>query len=135
PARQGRASGALPRARGSDAREARATARIPRRERALAGRRRAADRARLREAPREDQDTSRLRAAADRAAALAPASALPAGQRRPLRPRVRGVHALHLADPPLPRPARPPRDQRGAAEEALPAFRLELGGARRALVD
>ena len=45
PARQGGSSCALPRARGPDAREARATAGVPRRERALAGRRRAAERA------------------------------------------------------------------------------------------
>ena len=71
----------------------------------------AADYAKLLDA---DQRPARLRAAADRAAALAVAGAVPARQRRPLRPRVRGVRALHLADPPLSRPARAPRDQGGA---------------------
>ena len=45
----------------------------------------------------------------DAAAALAQAGALRAGQPRPLRPRQPGVPALHLADPPLPRPRDPPQ--------------------------
>ena len=54
-------------------------------------------------------------AAADDPAALAEAGGLHAAQRRPLRPRLRGLRALHLADPALPGPAGAPRDQ-GAAE-------------------
>ncbi len=61
------------------------------------------DGVRLREAAAADQGPPRLRAAADGAAALAAAGAVPAGQRRPLRPLLRGLRALHVADPPLSR--------------------------------
>ena len=43
---------------------------------------------------------------------------VPPGQRRPLRPLVRGLRALHVADPPLSRPARPSRDQGRARRHA-----------------
>ena len=109
--RAAQASRALPRARGPDAGEARRAARFPRELRAVAAGRRRPDRVRLRAAAARDQGSSRLRAAADGAAALAAAGALPARQRRPLRPLVRGVRALHVADPPLSGPSRPPRDQ------------------------
>ena len=121
-------SGALPRARGADAREARAAARIPRRERALAGRRRrAARRWTTRSSSTKIKRAARLRAAADGAAALAAAGALPARQRRPLRPRLRGLRALHVADPPLSRPAGAPRDQGVLQKQALPAGRARPG--------
>ena len=76
-----------------------------------------------------------LRPAADRAAALAVAGAVPARQRRPLRPRLRGVHALHVADPPLSRPARASRDQGRARGQALHAVGHDVGATRRAHVD
>ena len=88
----------------------------------------------LREAARPDPRPARFRAAADGAAALAVAGALPPGQRRPLRPRLRRVRAFHLADPPLSRPARPSRDQGRARRQALYAEGLDVGGARRALL-
>ena len=51
---------------------------------------------------------------ADRAAALAAAGRVQPGERRPLRTGVRGLHALHLADPALSRSARASRHQGGA---------------------
>ena len=50
------------------------------------------------------------RGARERDHPLAAAGALPAAQHRSLRPRPRGVCPLHFADPPLPGPARAPRD-------------------------
>ena len=98
--------------------------------RARAARRRRADGGRLREAAAADQGSSRLRAAADGAAALAAAGAVQPGQRRPLRPRVRGLHALHVADPPLSRSGGASRDQGGAGRPGVQAGRhvwSELG--------
>ncbi len=115
--RAAQAPGALPRPRGTDAGEARRAARFPRELRAVAAGRRRPDGVRLRAAAAADQGSARLRAAADGAAALAAAGAVPPGQRRPLRPLLRGVRALHLADPPLSRSARAPRDQGGAREQ------------------
>ena len=125
------ASGAVPRARGPDAGEAGGAARFPRELRpVLAGRRRS-DRDRLREAAAPDQGPARLRAVADGAPALAAAGALPAGQRRALRAFLRGVCALHLADPPLSGPPRASRDQGGARRRRVQARRSVVGGARR----
>ena len=61
----------------------------------------AADYAKLLDAAR---DAHRLRPPADGAAALALAGAVPSRQRGPLRPRLRGLRAFHLAHPPLSRP-------------------------------
>ena len=131
------ASGALPRARRAAARKARGAARLPRElaRCTLAGgdEPTAADYAKL---LLQIQRPPRLRAAADGAAALAVAGAVPAGQRRPFRPRLRGLRAFHVADPPLSRPARPPRDQGGARRQATtsPAG-TSWERARRALLD
>ncbi len=123
-----RAPGALPRARGPDAREARAAEGVPRRLRAGAA---AAATTRRRRTTRSCccgiKDRPDYRAAADRAAALAAAGAVPAGQRRPLRPVVRGLRPLHLADPALSGPRRPPRDPGGAGRRAVPARRAPRG--------
>ena len=92
----------------------------------LPGRRRS-DSLRLRAIAAEDQGSSRLRVAADGAAALASAGAISAGQRRPLRAVVRGLRALHVADPPLSRPAGAPRDQGGAREARATSRRARRG--------
>ncbi len=126
--------GALSRARGTDAGKARGAPRFPRELRAVAPGRRRPDGVGLCEAPAPNQGPSRLRAAADGAAALAAAGALSPRQRRTLRPFLRGVCALHLADPPLSRPARPSRDQGGAREDAVSPLGRELGRARQALL-
>ena len=44
----------------------------------------------------------------DRDAALVEPGGVQRRQQRPLRPELRGIHPLHLADPALPRPADPP---------------------------
>ena len=96
------AAGALSRARGPDAREARAAARSSSAAAALTlGGGDEPTAIGLREAADRHPGAARLRAAADGAAALAAAGAVPPGQRRPLRPLLRGLRALHLADPPL----------------------------------
>ena len=107
----GKACGAVPRARSSAARQAGGAPRFPGDLRAAPGGRRGADRRRLRETARQRARACRLRPAADGAVALAVAGAVPPRQRGPLRPRLRRVHALHVADPPLSGPARPSRDQ------------------------
>ena len=55
------------------------------------------------------------------AAALDAAGDLHADQQRPLRPGLRGLHALHQPDPALPRPAGAPRDQGDPGQRPLPA--------------
>ena len=75
---------------------------------------------------------ARLSAAADGAAALAAAGGLQPGERRPLRSGLRGLHALHLADPALSRSARASRHQGGAREQTYAA--RQLGRAGRALL-
>ena len=71
--------------------------------------------------------------AADDPAALAQAGGVQPEQRRPLRPRLRRLRALHLADPALPGPARAPRDQ-GACLRASSMPGSRLGSARAALL-
>ena len=126
--RAAQAPGALPRARRPDAREARGAARFPRELRAArcpaATTRPPRDYAKL---LLRIKRPPRLRAAADGAAALAAAGALPAGQRRPLRPLLRGLRALHVADPPLSRSARPSRDQGRARRQRVQARRACRG--------
>ena len=112
---------------GPDAGETRGAPRFPRELRAVAARRRCPDGVRLREAAPEDQGPPRLCAAADGAAALAAAGALPARQRRPLRPFVRGLCALHVADPALSRSARASRDQGGARASASTSLAAHRG--------
>ena len=73
----------------------------------------------LREAARARERPARRAAHADGHAALAAAGGVQPRQRRPFRARLRVVHAFHLADPALSGPARAPRDQGFAAEEAL----------------
>ena len=55
----------------------------------------------------------------------------PSNEHRPLRPRVRGLHALHEPDPPLSRPAGAPRDQGAAREPALSDRRPTRRASRR----
>ena len=55
------------------------------------------------------------------------AGAIPARQRRPLRPRLRRLRALHVADPALSGSARAPRDQGGAGGQALHSRRAHRG--------
>ena len=100
---------------GPDAREARGAARVSQGLRAAARRRRHAAREGLREAARAHQGPPGRAAAADGHAALAAAGGVQPRQRRPLRARLRVVHAFHLADPALSRSAGAPRDQGGAA--------------------
>ena len=75
-----------------------------------------------------------LRAAADRAAALAAAGALPARQRRPFRPLLRGLRALHVAHPPVSGSRRPSRHQGRACPPRVQARRHVVERARRALL-
>ena len=105
------ASFAVPRARRPDAREEDAAAELPARtrprlehQRRSEARRVPGDRARDQGPPRRDADPHD-------AAALDAAGDLHRHQQRPLRACVRGLHALHEPDPPLPRSARAPRDQ------------------------
>ncbi len=113
------AARALPRPRGAHAREARGAALDAQGLRAHARGRRQAPRQGLRAAACAHQGQALRRHAADGDAALALAGGVQPGERGPLRARVRRVRALHLADPPLPRPARAPRDQGGAEGRAL----------------
>jgi hypothetical protein len=85
---------AVPHPRGADAGEAGQAARVPQgiRPAARAGRR--AARQGLRQAAGEGQGSAGHAAAADRDAAFAAAGGLQPGQRRPLRPRLRVLHAL-----------------------------------------
>ena len=61
------------------------------------------------------------------AAALAQAGDLRRGQHRPLRPGLGRLPALHLADPPLPRPDRPPADQVAPGDAGQTGRRLQAG--------
>ncbi len=84
---------------------------------------RRADRRGLRGAPREHPRAPRFRAAADGAAALVAAGAVPPRERRPFRPRLRGLRPFHLADPSLSRSAGAPRGEGRARRPSLQAFR------------
>ena len=66
------------------------------------------------------------------AAPLDEAGDLRRRERRPLRPRLEGVPALHLAHPPLPRPRRPPHGARGPLG---PASRAATAKAREKLAE
>ena len=125
------ASGAVPRARGADAGEARGAARVPRRARpAAAAAATIPTAAGLREAARARSRSGPTRAAADDAAALDAAGGLQPGQHRPLRPGLRGLRALHHADPALSRPAGAPRDQGGARRTSATTPTADWDGAR-----
>ena len=107
----------LPRARAARRSQARAVRRRWRRARRRVRRRR-------REGPEEAVGAleTRRQAPVARRAQHAPAPLDEAGdvrhrERRPLRPRVARVPALHLADPPLPGPRRAPRGARAARQE------------------
>ena len=102
---------ALPGARCAGGGQGRRAARFPGRAGPPAPRRRHPSAQGLRAAPRAHPQAARLRPAADHSPALAQAGGLQPEQRRPLRPRFRGLRALHLAYPALPRPPGPPRDQ------------------------
>jgi ribonuclease R len=73
-----------------------------------------------------------LLAAADHPAALAQAGGLQPRQRRAFRPRLRGVSALYVSDPPLSGPPGASSDQGGSRAQAL--RRRGLGGAGQALL-
>ena len=114
---QAQADDALPRARAASARQARSVARVPRDVGAAPVGGREAERRRLREAPRQRARACGLRSSADGAPAVSVAGPVPRGERGPLRPCVRRVRALHVADPPLSRSPRAPRDQVGARRQ------------------
>ena len=65
------------------------------------------------------------------AAALDAAGDLHADQQRPLRPGLRGLHALHQPDPALSRPAGAPRDQGDPGQDASTSCRCCRRRARR----
>ena len=118
--RRPRAPGAVPRARRADHRKAHHAAELPEGDgpgRVAVGRpdarRVAGDRAGHARAARRGADPRD-------AAALDAAGALHGRQQRPLRPRVRGLHALHEPDPPLSRPAGASGHQGAAQRQALP---------------
>ena len=77
-----------------------------------------------------DQGPARRAADPHDAAALDAAGDLHRHQQRPLRPGLRGLHALHEPDPPLSRPAGAPRHQGAARRQALPP-RSRAGNTRR----
>src|SRR5258708_1686880 len=130
--RQARAPGSLPRARRAGGRKGARAARFPRRARPAAARRRDPAAQGLCPAPRAHPQAARFHAAADDPAALAQAGGLQPGEQRSLRSRFRRLPALHLADPPLPRPARAPGDKGPAFKKRL--FRRGLGSARARLL-
>ncbi len=116
--RGGPAAHALPGARRSDAREARGVARDAEGLRPRARRRRRAAGQGLRAAAQAHQGQALRRHAADGDAALALAGGVQPRERRPLRPRLRRVRALHLAHSPLSGSPRAPRHQGGARGQA-----------------
>jgi ribonuclease R len=79
-------------------------------------------------APEAHQGQALRRHAADGDAALAPAGGVHAGERGPLRPRLRRLRALHLAHPPLPGSPGPSRHQGGAGGKRYDAGDLDAIG-------
>ena len=117
--RRAQASGALPRARGPDAGEGRrrCASSSPSSACTLARRRRSRGRRTTRSCSSSIQGPPGARCCRRCCCARCKQAVYSPEQRRPFRPRLRGLHALHLADPALSGPARAPRDQGGACEQ------------------
>ena len=80
---------------------------------------------RLHQAAEEDPRPPRCHAAGIGVAAQPEPGDLQPGESRPLRPGAGGVRALHLADPPLPRPAGAPCDQACVVRQAAGQVHLQ----------
>lgn len=81
---------------------------------------------------RGDQGAPGRAADPHHAAALDAAGDLYPDQQRPLRPGLRGLHALHQPDPALPRPAGAPRDQGHPGQHEVPLPLLPTPGEAQA---
>ncbi len=130
PAGAAQAPGALPDSRGADTGAAGEPAHAAQGARPESRWRRSAAAEGLRRAARAHPQPPRHAAAADGPAAHDAAGGLQPAQRRPLRACLRGVRALHLADPALSRPAGSSGDQGGAEQEGVRA--AAAGGDGRA---
>jgi ribonuclease R len=106
---------------GPDAGEADAAAELPARARPRPDDRRRSGAGRVPGRRRRDEGPARRRPDPHDAAALDAAGDLHRRQQRPLRTRVRGLHALHEPDPALSRSAGAPGHQGAAAGQALHA--------------
>ena len=125
------APGAVPRARRADAREEDAAAELPEGARPGPVDQRRPEAGRVPGDRRGDQGPARRAADPHHAAALDAAGDLHRHQQRPLRPGLRGLHALHQPDPALSRPAGASRHQ-GAAGTASATTCMQPARSRRA---
>ena len=123
------APGALSRPRRADAGEEDAAAELPEGARPGPVDQRRPDAGRVPGDRRGDQGAARRAADPPDAAALDAAGDLHEQEHRPLRPRLRGLHALHEPDPALSRPARAPRHQGAARQPPLRDRRARRGRA------